>query len=288
MLAPLLTIIGGVGPYFFSSNWWVILAFRSLLGISAGMYGIRNPLLAKSVPEEKLSAFTGYGMAIMSGSGALLGILVGMLAETGWKNAFLINLFPIISLTIILLFLQEPPKDEAAAAELSHTEKTNEKLPAKVFVYALFQYLMTTALYPLLSEMSIYVDSYKLGSATLAATLVAVYNFAGIAGNMALGTINKIFKKLTLPVASLLVVLGLGFVLFTHSLVATFVSVVICGIGFMTMFGMFQVYNAKVAPPSKIALGSTIIFAANQLARFSSSYFIDLFTKIVPEEKQTI
>ena len=167
--------------------------------------------------------------------------------------------------------------------------------------------------------MSIYVDSYKLGSATLAATLVAVYNFAGIAGNMALGTINKIFKKLTLPVAILLVALGLGFVLFTHSLVATFVSVVICGIGFMTMFGMFQVYNAKVAPPSKIALGSTIIFAANQLARFSSSYFIDLcnkifnltgssvdnsflgglivyaaialislFTKIVPEEKQTI
>lgn len=63
----------------------VMLFIGSIVGkkVNYKTIAVLAPLLAKSVPEEKLSAFTGYGMAIMSGRGALLGILVGMLAETG-------------------------------------------------------------------------------------------------------------------------------------------------------------------------------------------------------------
>lgn len=50
----------------------------------------------------------------------------------------------------------------------------------------------------------------------------------------------------------------------------------ICGTGFILIVNTFQLYNAKIAHPSKMALGSTLLIASMQAGVFASNYFISL------------
>lgn len=58
-----LVVVGGLGPVFYAPSWNVVLVFRAIIGIGAGMFGMRTALLMESLPQEQYTKYVGIATA---------------------------------------------------------------------------------------------------------------------------------------------------------------------------------------------------------------------------------
>lgn len=271
IIAMILALAGGLIPFFYAPNWTFVLVMRAFLGVGVGFYSLRNPLLVKTVPPEKLARYVGIGGMINNAFQIILNPLAGSLAQPGWQYSLLINLVIVIVGIIGILFLKEPEKERATESHL-HQEK--RKVPGKVWGYVLLQFLLTTVTYPVISGMSTFVVDKNLGSPVIAGTLISIYMAGGIVINLILPRLQKVLGNAMICAAFLITAAGSAIILFVPSFAAVAVGVFCCGLGFLSMFSIFQVLNGLVCQKGNVDLGSTLILAANQLGVFVSSYFI--------------
>ncbi|MGI6011646.1 MAG: MFS transporter [Ruminococcus sp.] len=270
-------LAGGLIPFFYAPNWTFVLVMRAFLGVGVGFYSLRNPLLVKTVPPEKLARYVGIGGMINNAFQIILNPLAGSLAQSGWQYSLLINLVIVIVGIIGILFLKEPEKERATESHL-HQEK--RKVPGKVWGYVLLQFLLTTVTYPVISGMSTFVVDKNLGSPVIAGTLISIYMAGGIVINLILPRLQKVLGNAMICAAFLITAAGSAIILFVPSFAAVAVGVFCCGLGFLSMFSIFQVLNGLVCQKENVDLGSTLILAANQLGVFVSSYFITASTLV--------
>ncbi|MFV0395758.1 MAG: MFS transporter [Coprobacillaceae bacterium] len=270
IIGSILIIIGGISPFFIHSSWSIILMFRVILGVGVGCLSIRNPLLVNTVPPEQLAKFIGLGNVVSSIMSVLIAPLVGHLTTYGWQYAFLSNSFAIIVIILVMLFLKEPKKQE----EIKNIEKI--KIPNTVFIYIIIQFFATMSLYPLLSGISTYLHDLNIGSATIAGYMLSIYTSGGIITNLLLNKIHRNLKGNALPLAFILPIIGVSLVIASPNIIVIGLGVFISGVGFTIVFSLLQVLNGRVCDEQSVAQGSTLILAANQLAVFLSSYFIEI------------
>lgn len=128
-------IIGGVGPAFFNSNIYLILAFRFVLGIGNG---IVLPMSADLVVDffegQERNTMQGYVSAVTGISGVVFSLLGGYLAAIRWQYCFFSYLIAILFFIIPFLFLPEPDRNGKLAAQNNRGEN---KLPLGVYIVAL-------------------------------------------------------------------------------------------------------------------------------------------------------
>ena len=275
ILGSVLIVLGGVTPFFVTGSWTFILLCRAMLGVGAGMYGVRNSFIIRSVPPEKIVLMTGLSTVALTVGGSFSGPAVGALASVGWNYAFLYDLVPVIILILVIVGMKEPEKLPEIPKDGAGGKRSAGKLSWKICFYALTQLLIIGTLYPMtVSGVSIYFDRYGLGSPALAGLVMSLFPLLGVVGNLFLNRIMKLFRRFTIPVMAFLVILGAGFSLIFHSLITTAVSYSLAGFGYHVIIGVLQVYNGLEAPPEKLAVGSTLILASKSVGIFLSSYFI--------------
>ena len=289
ILGTALMLFGGAAPYFFDQSWTLILVFRTMLGIGVGFTGMRNALILGSVPEDKKSAMIGYGSSAMNACAMLAGLVVGILAGISWKAPFLFNLLAAAALLLVTFYLKEPDKDsmdgtDAAEGNKAEIRKTEIKVPEKaeknpegwkILVYIVLQFVLTTALYPVLSGMSTYMAARNIGSSFTAGISTFVYGLFGVLINLILNRLIKTFRQYMLSAMCLCFSAGMALVLFVPVLPAVLVGVALISSGFNTLMSLFQVYNGKVSTPAQVGLTSTIIIAVLNLGNFASVYYIN-------------
>ena len=282
MFALIISLIGGLGPYFFAPSWTMVLVFRGLLGVGAGCFGVRTAVLLGSLPEQKQTTWVGIASAVMVAVNIVIAPVVGWLARISWKTPFLINCIVLVALVLCLFFLKEP----AVIAEPAKTEEKSsgkkETLGAKPVFYAVFHALSTGLMYPLLLGVSSFLVNYQIGDAVLAGTAITCYSIGSLA-SMFLGPIQKLLKRATLPVCYALCAVGLLVVLIGKSLPAVMIGNLIAGAAWVSGFAMLQVYNAQVCAPSRLGFATTLILVGNNLGVYLASYVMLAFHAVLKQ-----
>lgn len=274
-----LICIAGIAPFFFNSNWMLVLFFRSLVGIGVGFVAMRNSLIIQTVPDDKQAAIIGYGSALMNAGGMMAGPIVGFLAGFGWMYPFLYDLLALIPIFLMIFYLKEPEKETANSLRNTSAHQTpvkKEKTDWRVYCYIIMQFVTTIALYPLLSGMSSYMASNEIGSPFLAGMSNSVYNLAGVLISLILNPLVKKLKQYMLGVMCTIFAVGMGIIVFVPQVPAIFVGAALTGLSFNTMMSIFQLYNGQAASGHTATLTSTILIAALSLGNFMSVYFINL------------
>lgn len=203
----------------------MILVFRTLLGIGVGFSGMRNALIINSVPEEKKSAMIGYGSSAMNASAMIAGPVVGILAGISWKAPFLYNLLAFFALLLVTFYLKEPEKvtgselkTGAESENVAERRKKGggEKNPEgwKILVYIALQFILTMALYPVLSGMSTYMAAKNIGSPFMAGISTFVYGLFGVLINLVLNRLIGFFRQYMLPAMCLCFSIGMAMVVY--------------------------------------------------------------------------
>lgn len=281
-----LIMFAGIAPFFFSSNWMLVLFFRALVGVGVGFIAMRNSLILASVPEEQQARIIGYGSSLMNAGAMAAGPVVGLLAGLGWNFPFLINILAVIPLEIMILYLKEPERATSSVSQASiqkslessgnSTEKSvKTKLNWRVIYYILMQFIATAALYPLLSGMSSYMASNKIGSAFLAGIIASSYNLAGVLINLVFHPLIKKLKTRILGVMCIIFAVGMALIVYLPTLPTVFIGVVLAGLSFNTIMSVFQLYNGKTACRTLAPITSTLLIASLSLGNFVSVYFIN-------------
>lgn len=272
-----LIAFSGAAPFFFHTNWALVLVFRALVGVGVGFIAMRNSLILKSVPEEKQTAVVGYGSALMNLGGMLAGPIVGALCAFGWRFSFLYDLLALVPAAIMIFALKEPDEEDLAvdnnadhavyAGAKGHTDK-------RVWFYIIAQFVGTMALYPLLSGMSTYMSSEGIGNPVVAGLTVSAYNLAGILINIVLNPLLKKLGKNALWVMHSLFAVSMAIIVFLPHVPAIVLGALIAGMSFNASMSVYQLYNGQTAG-SKATLTSTMLIAALSLGNFASVYFIN-------------
>ncbi|MBQ7372683.1 MAG: MFS transporter [Blautia sp.] len=283
-----LILVAGIAPFFLYKNWWLILFFRALVGIGVGLVAMRNSLILKSVSDEQKAAVIGYGSSLMNAGGMLAGPIVGAMAVLGWRVPFLFDLLALIPILMMVFWLKEPKTEDTGnatagqgtvsgrkEAEISVKASTG-KMDWRVIFYIVAQFLMTTALYPILSGMSSYLAANHLGTSVTAGWSNAVYCLAGALINIVLDPVERKLGKNLFPFMCVMYSIGMGLIVFVQVVPVIFTGAILAGISFNTLMSIYQLYNGKVADLKIATLTSTIIIAALNLGNFMSVYYINL------------
>ena len=280
IFALIVSLIGGLGPYFYAPSWTVVLVFRAILGVGAGCFGVRSAIMLSSVPKEYQATCIGIGTGLYSGVNLVLGPVVGALAEISWNTPFLVNALCLITLILVLFFLKEPEvQQDAEAAQENAAGGTKAPISGKAVFYAILQAIATGSMYPLLLGLSTFYASHGLGDAVMAGTATTCYSL-GCLITLVLGPIQKVFKNYTAFVGYLLATAGLALVYFVPGVATSMAGALIGGAGFMIAFSMIQVFTGMVVTPAQLAFSTTLILVGNQLGVYISSYIINIFDGI--------
>ncbi len=275
-----LILIGGIAPYFLCGRWIVVLMFRVLLGVGVGLISIRNSLLNRSVPQERITTITGYGVALMNAGAMFAGLVVGILAGVNWRLPFLYNLMAVIPLFLVMFFMKEPQIDRRCYGKdrenMPYTQSNRTAQSWKAGVYIVLQMMMTAALYPILSGMSQYMAANHIGSSFFSGLSNVAYNSAGLLINLIVAAVMSKLKQYVVPVMSISCAVGIGIIVAMPQIPVILIGNIVCGITFNMMMSVFQIYNRKVCSPQRMAMTSTLIIAAQSLGTFASIFFIDI------------
>ena len=273
ILASLCVVAGGLGPFIFSGNWTVILIFRALIGVGVGLAASRTPLLLSSVPADEQPRFMGLAQAVSVCVGLISGPIVGMLSNISWRHTFLINLYT-IPVFIMMFFIREPERPQSAAGSgASAGEKS--ALNPKVFLYALIQMLSTAITYPAIMGISTYLAGHKIGSATMAGTILILYSLGCVAVS-SLGAVQKIFKRFTMSFCFVLLTAAYVLLILVPSVPTAFVALFLVGFGFMGEFSLIQVYCGGCVRPDRVPMATSLLLTGNQIGVFISAFIMTL------------
>ena len=266
-------VVGGLGPFFISGNWSVILAFRALMGVGVGLCASRTALLLSSVPSEKHAQYMGIAQAVSICVGLVSGPIVGVLSGISWRHIFLINIYTVV-VFLAMFFIKEPPKStspEQAGAGTAAGSKFNPK----VLLFAVSQMLATALTYPAIVGISTYLAGHEIGSATMAGTILILYSLGCVAVS-SIGTIQKFFKRFTMTFCFAVLALAYALLVLFPSVITAFAALFLVGFGFMGEFSLMQVYVGAAVEPHQMPLATTLLLTGNQIGTFLSTFFMTI------------
>ena len=272
ILAAACVVIGGLGPFFLTGSWTVVLIFRALIGVGVGLAASRTPLLLASVPKEAQPRFMGIAQGVSVCVGLISGPIVGMLSNISWRHTFLINLYTILVL-IMMFFIREPAAPEAAVPERDAAKTAKSSLNPKVFLFAVLQMLATGVTYPAIMGISTYLAGHEIGSATMAGTILMLYALGCVAVS-SLGAVQKIFRRFTMSFCFLLLALAYVLLIAFPSVVTAFIALFLVGFGFMGEFSLMQVYCGASVSPDRMPMATSLLLTGNQLGAFVSAFIM--------------
>ncbi len=284
----LLVLIGGIGPFFFHSNWGIVLMFRAILGLGVATGTYKAALIMRSVPADRKAQIIGYGQSATNLMMVIIQPITGMLADIKFYYAFLVYIVIAFIFVIELFFLKEPPKEEMTAdTETKESDKTPAVTQGKrriafwIFPLAVISFLNITCLYAFNTGISSYVVDKNIGTAVAAGTALSVYTFAGMLGNVFLKQFTKIFGRFSIAVTDACIMLGLILLVMANGMPVIFAAAVLCGFGYIVGSTSLQYAAGRVAYPATLVLSTSIITCASGGGSFLSSYYIGLAHSIV-------
>lgn len=275
-----LFVIGGISPVFMNSIYTILIC-RVILGLGAGLTLPAStaiiPLLYKGQQRENMM---GYNVCCGAAGCMLMLFSGGHLAAIGWRYCFLGYSIGIISLLLVLFMLPEIPMPEKPA--------NSEKAKTNVFKYVhplayveIAAYLIAcTFMTMVTSNVSLFVEGEKLGTAANSGTTLTLHLLGGAIGAIFYGLLKKRLKYYVIPISW--AVLGLGFVMVgkSSSIAMIYLLMILAGLGVGVIWPAYCMRMTELSHPVATATILAIAGAIQGFATFINPAVNSLLVKI--------
>jgi len=271
--------IFGVIPYF-SQALMVVYICRGIVGFCIGVgFPLQSTLALRLFPDAKQrTRAIGLGTISLSAGSILFMIVSGALADMQATYPFLFHAIVIIPLIIVLVYLKEPAPLPENVADETAQGALNVPIDGKIPVYAVFTAVMFAviffAFYPVLLNMSSVCAYEKIGGATIAGILLALFTVGNLIGGLTFELLHNIFHKYVVPVGLVLWVAGTACVAFGMSVPLIILGVLLSGWAIQVVWpGTVNTY-ADYVPAKKQSMVIAIFVSGMNIGCFCTTYFI--------------
>ena len=268
----------------YENLYWFVVMRQLATGVG---WGITNTaalsiLADLFVDKGEHGKYVGWYNAAMSIIGALLAIVAGNLALSGWQNAYRTYLVAIPVLVMLIVFLPSfPPLGKAAveerreSADASASDSAADGFWWKKLVPLSLQVLVVACCYYVILYMiSIYVVDSGAGDEAFTGMLTSVMTISSAIGSMLFGMAYEKFRT-AVYLPALFVIAGAFFVLAFVPVASVIVATLaVAGFAWPFFFCDFYSHCTAVSPANKAGTATSIVAAANGVAVTLSSYLL--------------
>ena len=276
-------IIGGVMP-FFLDNLFLIIAFRGLLGLGVGItLPLSVDIISSFFDGRERDSLIGLGTSTVACIGAIFFQVVGgMLADAyNWQFGFLVYLFPIWILAITFLYLPEPKRLQVENVSLKEILFSASKT---VYGLSIGQVLYTAFVFGYVTNISIIIQTEKLGSATEAGLAISLFTLGTLLIGFFFGRLRHLWPHFNIPFGVLLTALGILWCFFARDLTFIFLASLVGGMGLGIVIPGVM---ARISELSNLAKGISFVgfaAAAQGLGAIISPFMYQLVLSLFGQE----
>ncbi len=264
----LLYIIGGYGAGFVN-NIYLLLAFRSILGIGVGLImPLSTGLIAYFFDKNEQSKLMGYSSAMNNLGGIIAMVLSGYLLSLNWRYSFAIYL---LGLFVVIMVIRILPK-----AELNRTKNGIDiKSIHKIAPYVSVMFIIMVIFYTMPSNFSMIMTAENLIPSSFIGLLMSVQNITAFITGLALSVIVKKVGRYTKYFAAGMLALSFLSLSFTGYVVTVILGLIALGIGLGILVPVMNAQISLHVDKEQMTSAMSIMSAMLYLGQFLSPILID-------------
>lgn len=277
----LLYIIGGSGAGFVN-NIYLLLAFRSILGIGVGLImPLSTGLIAYFFDKDEQSKLMGYSSAMNNLGGIIATALSGYLVSLNWRYSFAIYL---LGLFVVIMVIWILPKSEMNRTKNSIDIKSIRKIAPYVSV----MFITMVVFFTVPSNFSMIATKENLVPTSFIGLLMSVQNITSFITGLALSAIVKKVGRYTKYFASGMLALGFFSLSFTSHIATVIFGLFALGVGLGTLVPILNAQISLHVDKEKMTSAMSIMSAMLYLGQFLSPILIDGIQSILRLQGQQI
>lgn len=263
----LLYIIGGCFAGF-SNNIYLLLVFRSILGIGVGLImPLSTGLIAYFFDKTEQSKLMGYSSAMNNLGGIIAMSLSGYLVSLNWRYSFFIYS---LGLLVMILVIGILPKTSISKEKNSIDGKSIKKISP--YLFGIF--ITMVIFYAVPANFSLIMNKENLVQPSLIGILMAVQNLTSFIVGLVLSNIIKRIGKNTKYFASLMLAIGFLSLSFTSNVIAIIFGLFAVGVGLGVLVPILNSQIAFHIEREKMTSAMAIMSAMLYLGQFLSPIII--------------
>lgn len=266
--------ITGFMPFFYD-NFYLLFAGRVLYGIALGLcIALNTAVVAEFFEGDERVSVMGIQAASVGAGIVFVTTFGGIIGASDFRNVYYLSIIGFIAAIVIAICLPD------TGAEVNKGEKI--ELNASVFKTSIIGAVEMLFLITFSTNIAMHISGSLAGSTTVPGTLTGAFSGAQIVIGLILGTITKITKKYTLPVAMLsFSVGGVLILLFPSNYIMLMVGAIFCGFsqGMFIPTAMVDVSNAVKA--SSAAMAAACMTCGNCFGQLISPTVLNTLSKTI-------
>lgn len=256
---------------------YYVAVMATLAGIGCGLVVIAAPaLLSDAYPDEKKRG-TMLGWYNSAGSlvGAALSAIAGFVAANAasWTSVYWLYAVAAIVFVLTLLFVPNTPTD-AEKALAAGTSTAADRIPLLPMASLSVAGFVLSLVYMVpVYFISVLVLQNALGDEATAGLLSSATTIGSAIGCAVFGLVFRVIGRLSPTVAFGLMTVALLLITVGNVGMVAF-GCVLLGLAYGLGFVYYTVHATSIVPPSKVAVGLSISWAAINLGGFATTYLV--------------
>jgi predicted MFS family arabinose efflux permease len=264
-------------------NPYYMMVMRSITGAGMGIttVGAMAIISGVFVNEKERSSMIGIYNASMTGVGAILGWVSGLVGAAEWRMVYRIYLAAIPVLVMMIIFI---PKDKVATEEgaVKMHASGGEKTPWKrILLMEIAFVIFTIAYFVVFLQISMIVTAKGLGGVSLSGLLSALGTVGGMAFSVSFGLYYNRFRRFTICIGFALMALSYWMLWSAASVPMALIANILIGASYGLGVSYYMTHCTIIVPPFQIPLSISITSTVLNIGAFLSTYCGTLLQKIL-------
>lgn len=265
------TIFGAAVP-----NIVYMAVMRTFTGIGQALINVSAMSLITAVynDEQQRGATMGLYNSFMPVVGIIFGLVSGVLAVGGWRNAYLGYLAAIPMLIMIILFIPSIKNEEPAAEAAQGGKTTAEKKSFPAFFWiAVISFLIIVIAFNMMAfYVSFYVSEHALGNESVAGVMSTMISVGSMVFCFIYGKIYGKLKIHTMTLSIVMLAAALALLRFVPVLGVTVVALILVGGSYGLALTYCYAIGAECAPEGREDTAIGIVTATYAIGGFVATY----------------
>lgn len=186
-------------------SFLLMVCFRAVCGIGAGMVMPLQSTFIASYPEEERATLLGFNSVASAVIVAPLAIISGIVATMNWRYSFLLYMINVVVIIMVVIFLPkhistQPQAEKNKTAQVDTKEKAKLSEYGGVLFYYYFMmvgsYLFVTAL---AAELAPYLENINMGGAAESGFMVGLAMVGSLVAGLTFGKLMLTVKNMAMP-----------------------------------------------------------------------------------------
>lgn len=248
---------------------------RVLQGIGMGTCSVVAMVLIAGhfVSEKVRSSMMGIYNGMMALMGAVLGMVSGIVAGSGWHNVFYIYLVSIPVFLCIILFIPADAHAESEAEEVKTGTGPSARMPWGIVIRTAVGFFVYNVIYCVIYyQISVIMAEKGIKDVAVIGAMSSLGTVGSFIACSLFGIYFGRLKRFTITLGFILQIAFFAVIYMTSSAAAGCIACVFLGAAYGLGITYYMTYATMIVPKEHVPMSSSIVVFAMGISTFLASY----------------